>query len=66
MKGALQRSLPESYYAQSSYRFWLEYTQRHIEPDVEVVRSARRPEDAARAGALPWPNRNQARAVRWS
>jgi hypothetical protein len=39
MKGTLQRRLPESYYAQSSQRVWLEYTQRHMEPDVEVVHS---------------------------
>ncbi len=39
MKGALQRSLPKTYYAQSSQRVWLEYTQRHIEPDVEIVQS---------------------------
>jgi hypothetical protein len=37
MKGALQRSLPESYYAQSSQRVWLEYSKRYVEPDVEVV-----------------------------
>ncbi len=37
MKGALQRNLPESYYAQSSQRVWLEYSKRYVEPDVEVV-----------------------------
>jgi hypothetical protein len=42
MKGSLQSSLPNSYYAQSSQRVWLEYTQRHIEPDVEIVRSPRK------------------------
>ena len=46
MKGTLQRSLPESYYAQSSQRVWVEYTQRHIEPDV--LQSARRPRKRAR------------------
>ncbi len=40
MKSVLQRRLPASYYAQSSRRVWLEYTQRHMEPDVEVVHSA--------------------------
>jgi Protein of unknown function (DUF4058) len=52
MKGALQGSLPESYYAQSSQRVWVEYTQRHIEPDVEVVQSAHRPRKRARGGSL--------------
>ena len=43
IKGILQQSLPESYYAESSQRVWLEYTRRHVEPDVEVVHSVRRP-----------------------
>jgi hypothetical protein len=41
MKEMLQRSLPESYYAQSDQRVWLEHTTRYIEPDVEIVHSAR-------------------------
>jgi hypothetical protein len=40
MKGKLQQSLPESYYAESSQRVWLEYTHRHVEPDVEIAHSA--------------------------
>ena len=52
MKGTLQRSLPDSYYAQSSQRVWVEYTQRHVEPDVEVVQSARRTRRRARGGGL--------------
>jgi hypothetical protein len=52
MKGALQRSLPETYYAESSQRVWLEYSQRHVEPDVEVVRSARRPRKRAGSGSV--------------
>jgi hypothetical protein len=52
MKGTLQRCLPESYYAQSSQRVWLEYSQRHVEPDVEVVQSARRPQKRARGGSV--------------
>jgi hypothetical protein len=52
MMGALQRSLPESYYAQSSQRVWVEYSQRHIEPDVEVVQSARRPRKRASGGVV--------------
>jgi hypothetical protein len=42
IKESLQQSLPESYSAQSDQRVWMEYSLRHIEPDVEVVRSARR------------------------
>jgi hypothetical protein len=52
MKGTLQRSLPESYYAESSQRVWLEHTRRHIEPDVEVVQSGRRPRKRRRGGSL--------------
>ena len=52
MKGTLQRSLPASYYAESGQRVWLEYTRRHIEPDVEVVRSARAPRKRRRGGGL--------------
>jgi hypothetical protein len=37
IKGSLQHRLPRFYYAQSNYRFWLEYTRRYAEPDVEVV-----------------------------
>lgn len=50
MKGALQRSLPPSYYAQSNYRFWLEYSQRYADPDVEVVQSAEKPRRRSRRG----------------
>jgi hypothetical protein len=39
IKGAVQHQLPDDYYAQSSQRVWLEYSQRYVEPDVEVVRS---------------------------
>jgi hypothetical protein len=52
MKGTLQRSLPESYYAESSQRVWLEYTRRHVEPDVEVVQSGPRPRKQRRGGSL--------------
>jgi hypothetical protein len=52
MKGALQRSLPASYYAQSNQRVWLEHTQRHIEPDVEVVQADRQPRKRNRGGGL--------------
>ncbi len=50
MKETLQRSLPGPYYAQSSQRVWLEYTKRFAEPDVEVVRSARKPRKQNRGG----------------
>jgi hypothetical protein len=50
MKGMLQRSLPQSYYAQQSQRVWLEYSRRHFEPNVEVVRSARKPRKRSRGG----------------
>jgi hypothetical protein len=52
MKGTLQRTLPESYYAESSQRVWLEHSQRHVEPDVEVVQSARRHGKRARGADL--------------
>jgi Protein of unknown function (DUF4058) len=51
MAGALQRSLPLPYYAQSNYRFWLERSGRHADPDVEVVRSGEKPRKRSRGGA---------------
>jgi hypothetical protein len=39
---SLQARLPESYYAQSTQRVWLEVTHRSIEPDVDVIHSSRR------------------------
>jgi hypothetical protein len=48
MKETLQRSLPESYSARSDYLFWLEYSRRSIEPDVEVVSTARQPRKGSR------------------
>ena len=52
MKGALQRSLPEAYYADSTQRVWVEYSQRRVEPDVEVVKSGRNPRKGARGVGL--------------
>jgi hypothetical protein len=52
MKSMLQRSLPGSYYAQSSQRVWLEHTQHHFEPDVEVARSAPKARKRSRGGGL--------------
>ncbi len=37
IKQTLQSRLPETYYAQSDQRVWLEYSRRHAEPDVEIV-----------------------------
>ncbi|MHB1557261.1 MAG: DUF4058 family protein [Isosphaeraceae bacterium] len=51
MEGSLQRSLPPNYYAQSNHRFWLEYSQRFADPDVEVIRAPRKPRRRTR-GAL--------------
>ena len=50
LKGSLQRSLPRFYYAQSNYRFWLEYSRRYAEPDVEVVQAAKKPRGRSRGG----------------
>ena len=58
VKGTLQQRLPEFYYAQSSQRVWLEYSQRYVEPDLEVVRSgqeARRRGSGGIAVAEPLP-----------
>jgi hypothetical protein len=40
---ALMRRLPAPYYARSRQRVWLEYTQRPIEPDVDVLHPGRGP-----------------------
>jgi hypothetical protein len=50
MKETLQQKLPESYSAQSDYTFWLEHSQRSIEPDVGVVRAERQPRRRSRGG----------------
>src|SRR3954454_16341035 len=50
LKQSLQERLPESYYAQSSQRVWLEYTRRYVEPDVEVVKRPRRARREDRGG----------------
>lgn len=42
VKARLNRVLPESYYAQSDYRYWFEYSRRYIDPGIEDVRSARK------------------------
>ncbi len=40
---SLQLRLPESYYAQSTQRVWLEVTHRSVEPAIDVIHSGRRP-----------------------
>ena len=64
MKGTLQGSLPDAYYAQSSQRVWVEYTRRHSEPDVEVVQSVDGPASGLAAAALRCWNRK--RSGHWS
>jgi Protein of unknown function (DUF4058) len=39
--GSLMRRLPGPYYARSRQRVWLEYSQRLIEPDADVMHSGR-------------------------
>jgi hypothetical protein len=42
IKGELQSRLPESYYARSDQRVWLDLGYRHVEPDVNVLRTSGR------------------------
>jgi hypothetical protein len=51
IKQTLQIRLPGSYYAQSNQRVWLEYSRRYAEPDLEIVRSGKRPRKRSRGGA---------------
>ena len=46
----IQTRLPGSYYAQSSQRVWLEYSRRHVEPDVEVIHTRRSRRRGKRSG----------------
>jgi Protein of unknown function (DUF4058) len=50
MKEALKPQLPESYSARSDYRFWVEYSGRYIELDVEVVQAREKPRGRKRRG----------------
>ena len=63
MKGTLQRSLPEPYYAQSSQRVWLEYSAaarrtrrrgRPIAPKAAQAESRRRRRSPSCRQAGPW------------
>src|SRR4051794_3376740 len=38
LKEALQGQLPEPYYARTDSRVWIEFAQRVVEPDVNVMR----------------------------
>ncbi len=58
MKAQLNQMLPRPYYAQSDYRYWLEYTRHSIGPDPDVPGSARRvrePGGRERGAAEPRP-----------
>ncbi len=48
----LQPRLPEPYYAEIADRVWVEVAQRSIEPDVNLLRSTRRPPEDAAGGAV--------------
>ena len=50
LKESLQNLLPESYYAQSSQRIWMEYSRRYVEPDVEVVSARKKSKKRGRGG----------------
>ena len=52
---SLQSRLPESYYAQSTQRVWLEVSHRSVEPDVNVIAAGRR--------SSPWETENGGVAV---
>jgi hypothetical protein len=49
LREALQAQLPEAYYADIRSRVWIEYTNRVIEPDVNLLRTDRP------SGPLPQP-----------
>lgn len=65
MKGALQQSLPEPYYATSQWRVWIEMSHRYIEPDVDVLRAheAGQPKHRANGPAVLAPPTARGRAV---
>ncbi|MGZ3394821.1 MAG: DUF4058 family protein [Isosphaeraceae bacterium] len=50
LKESLQNLLPESYYAQSSQRIWMEYSRHYVEPDVEVVSARKKSKKRGRGG----------------
>ncbi len=50
LKESLQDLLPESYYAQSNQRIWMEYSRRYVEPDVEVVGPRKKSKKRGRGG----------------
>ena len=42
MKAALQRGLPQNYFAQSNERIWVETSKRHVVPDVSISKTVAR------------------------
>jgi Protein of unknown function (DUF4058) len=60
LKEVLQGSLPEPYFADTGARVWVEYTERIVEPDVNVMRGdapsrVESPESGAAAGVSVRP-----------
>src|SRR5690554_1341509 len=53
LKDALQRKLPEPYYASSDRRTWVEHGRYHYEPDVDIVAPKSRPLDNLPEGSSP-------------
>lgn len=51
LKAALQPILPDTYFADSNERVWLEVSDRLVRPDVGVIRRGQREDDAAPAGS---------------
>ncbi len=65
LQEALQKSLPEPYYATSKSRVWIEVSQRYIEPDVDVLhpREAGRPKSRSNGPAVLVPPTARGRPV---
>ena len=61
--GSLQQRLPESYFARSTQRVYVEASQRYVEPDAEVLVSSRKPVSRKR-GYGPWRSPRLAQSTR--
>ena len=48
----VQTALPEPYFASSSERVWIEFSERYVEPDISVTRRRPRDEDADTDGGV--------------
>src|SRR5438477_3792624 len=46
ISNTLQATLPRAYYAEVGSRVWIEYPERLVEPDVNVLRASRPPRQA--------------------